>query len=88
MDEAVTVRPKGRQEVSAIEELEKLVLRDMDAWQLTEKLIALLFRLRSEVRERERAAFVAGAVWGQERANGIHPGSAYAEALRCFPGVD
>ena len=91
MDEAVTVRPKGRQEVSAIEELEKL------AADLTTLLPRLLSegrerpvgagRTEAEVRERERAAFVAGAVWGQERANGIHPWSADAEARLIYKEV-
>ena len=53
MDEAVTVRPKGRQEVSAIEELEKLA-SDMEprSPELAEHIRVISTRLRAEVRER------------------------------------
>ena len=53
MDEAVTVRPKGRQEVSAIEELEKLA-SDMEprSPELAEHIRVISTRLLSEVRER------------------------------------
>ena len=61
MDEAVTVRPKGRQEVSAIEELEKLA-SDMEprSPELAEHIRVISTRLRAEVRERERAAYEQG----------------------------